>query len=77
MEVGRHPKITILSYSSLKRVKGKAGRFRVQIERKPRYVLEEKCNGCGLCWENCPSVVIPFKRRIKLGDAVIGSNVEK
>jgi len=32
--------------------------FKVKIKRKPAYIDWEKCNGCGLCTEKCPSKVI-------------------
>ena len=35
-------------------MEGKAGNFRVTLTKKPRYVLEDKCTGCGVCVENCP-----------------------
>lgn len=53
-DVARNPNIEILSYSELKDVKGYIGNFDVTIERKPRYVDEEKCVGCGECVEECP-----------------------
>ena len=35
-------------------MEGKAGNFKVTLTKKPRYVLEDKCTGCGVCVENCP-----------------------
>ena len=55
---GRHPNIQLLTYSELEEVKGSAGNFRVKVLRKPRYVDETKCTGCGLCAQHCP-VEIP------------------
>ncbi len=54
MDAGRHPNITLLSYSEVEEVAGYVGNFEVKIRRKPRYVLEDKCNACGLCLEVCP-----------------------
>ena len=51
VEVARHPNIEVLAYSEVKDVKGKIGNFKVKVLRKPRYVDEELCNGCGLCVE--------------------------
>ncbi len=53
-EVARHPNIELLTYSEVKRVTGKAGNFHVEVIRKPRYILEDKCSGCGDCSEVCP-----------------------
>ncbi|MFQ6076064.1 MAG: FAD-dependent oxidoreductase, partial [Candidatus Bathyarchaeia archaeon] len=56
VEVSRHPKVELLTYSGLSRVQpidgGKA--FRVEITRKPRYVDETMCTGCRTCVEKCP-----------------------
>lgn len=57
MDVGRHPKITLLAYSDVEKVEGELGQFKVTIRRKPRYVDESKCTGCGACAEKCPTVV--------------------
>ena len=46
-EVARHPNIELLTYSEVKRVTGRAGNFHVEVHRRPRYVLEDKCSGCG------------------------------
>jgi heterodisulfide reductase subunit A len=53
VEAGQHPNIEIISYSELDEIKGKAGDFKVKIRRKPRYVNEESCTGCGACAEVC------------------------
>jgi len=50
----RHPKIKILSYSEVKRVEGFIGNFKVLVEQKPRYVMADRCNGCGACSPECP-----------------------
>lgn len=51
----RHPRIKILTYSEVEEVKGFAGNFEVRIRKKARSVDENLCNGCGLCWEKCPT----------------------
>ncbi len=57
VEVGRHPNIQLLTYSEVESVTGEAGRFQVRIRRHAAYVDWEKCTGCGLCQEKCPSKV--------------------
>ncbi|MEE8402479.1 MAG: CoB--CoM heterodisulfide reductase iron-sulfur subunit A family protein [Candidatus Hydrothermarchaeaceae archaeon] len=52
--VSKHPDIELLVYSEVVLVEGEAGNFEITIKRHPRYVSEEKCNGCGLCAEVCP-----------------------
>jgi heterodisulfide reductase subunit A len=54
LETNRHPNIEILSYSEVVNVDGYIGNFRVQVKRKARFVLEDKCTGCGTCTEVCP-----------------------
>jgi heterodisulfide reductase subunit A len=51
---GRHPNITILTNTEITNLEGKAGNFKVGLKRKSRYIIEEKCNGCGLCAQKCP-----------------------
>jgi heterodisulfide reductase subunit A len=57
-EVAKHPNIELLTNCEVRRARGKAGNFKVRIQRKPRFVDEEKCKGCGKCAEVCP-VSIP------------------
>ncbi len=51
---GRHENITMLTHSELKKVEGKAGDFKVTLAKYSRYIVEEKCTGCGVCAEHCP-----------------------
>jgi len=55
VEAGRHPKIKLLVYSEVEEVKGYIGNFDVKIRKKASYVDWNKCTGCGLCQEKCPS----------------------
>jgi heterodisulfide reductase subunit A len=54
---GRHPNIQLITHSELEKVKGKAGNFQITILKHPRLVNVEKCTGCGLCAQNCPTEV--------------------
>jgi len=54
IECFRHPNITLLTYSEVQEVSGSAGDFTVKILKKPRFVNEEKCTGCGVCAQHCP-----------------------
>ena len=58
MDVGRHPRIELLTYSEVEEVSGYVGNFKVRVRRKARYVEEDECNVCGDCAEVCP-VVLP------------------
>ena len=53
----RHPNITVHTLSQLKHVEGEEGDFNVTVLKQPRSVDEEKCTGCGICAEKCPSKV--------------------
>ena len=35
-------------------MEGEAGDFQVTLMKKPRYIIEDKCTGCGTCAEYCP-----------------------
>jgi len=54
VDAARHPKIKLLTYAEVKEVNGFIGNFKVKVEKKPRYVIPERCNGCGLCAGVCP-----------------------
>lgn len=55
VEIGRHKDIEILTYSDVQRVQGGPGRFTVTLSKRPRFVDEAKCTGCGTCVANCPT----------------------
>jgi len=58
VDAGRHPNIRLLTYSEVKEVGREGKNFKVKILKKPRYVDEKKCTGCGACVPLCP-VEIP------------------
>jgi heterodisulfide reductase subunit A len=55
VEVFRHPNIELLTYHEVTKVEGEAGNFEVTVLKKPRYVDETKCKGCGKCAMKCPA----------------------
>ena len=67
VSVGRHPNITLLSYSEVEKVAGYVGNFTVTVRRKPRYVNEDLCTGCGTCIEKCPWKKLPSEFDLGLG----------
>jgi len=68
VSVGRHENITLLSYSEVESVSGYVGNFTVKVRRKPRYVDEATCTGCGTCVEKCPWKKIPSEFDLGLGN---------
>ena len=67
VEVYRNPNIKLLTHSEVKKVEGKAGDFNVTILKKPRYVDETKCKGCGDCASKCPKIEVPNLFDMNLG----------
>ncbi len=59
VSVGRHPNIKLMTYSEVENVAGYVGNFTVTVRRKPRYVNESLCTGCGTCIDKCPWKKIP------------------
>ncbi len=53
VDVGRHPNIELLTNSEVVKVEGDPGHFKVTVNKKPRYVDIDKCNGCGDCMDAC------------------------
>ena len=58
MALHEHKNITIYSFSELEEVSGYVGNFEVAIRKKAKSVIEDLCNGCGLCQEKCPTKVL-------------------
>ncbi|MFZ0243035.1 MAG: NAD(P)-binding protein, partial [Desulfobacterales bacterium] len=54
VEVAQNANIELLSYSEVKEVSGYIGNYTVTIRKKPRYVKEGICTGCGECAQVCP-----------------------
>jgi len=57
MDVGRHPRVKLLTYSEVENVAGYVGNFNVTIRKKARYVNEKECTACGECFKVCPIIV--------------------
>lgn len=54
IDVAKHSRITLLMNSEVQDVSGINGSFRVKVLKKPRFVDEKKCIGCGDCATKCP-----------------------
>lgn len=55
VEISRHKDIEIIMLSEVERITGEPGNFSVTLKKKPRYIDETKCTGCGACVSNCPT----------------------
>jgi heterodisulfide reductase subunit A len=54
VDTHKHENIDLITYAEVKEVDGYIGNFTVKVEKKPRYVDENLCTGCGSCSEVCP-----------------------
>jgi heterodisulfide reductase subunit A len=54
-EVLHHERIEVLTSAEVRRVKGSAGRFEVEVGLAPRFVDPAACIGCGQCSAHCPA----------------------
>ncbi|MCI5165528.1 MAG: FAD-dependent oxidoreductase, partial [Candidatus Electrothrix sp. GM3_4] len=52
--VGQHPNIELITHAEVEEVNGFVGNFKVKVHKKPRYVKEDLCTGCGDCAKVCP-----------------------
>jgi len=71
LDAGNHPNIRLLTYSEVRDIRQDGKDFRVKIVKKPRYVDEAKCTGCGVCAKLCPvEVANDFDERIGVRSAI-------
>ena len=67
VEVFRNPNIELMTYHEVKNISGEVGNFTVTVLKKPRYVDETKCKGCGDCATKCPKIEVPNVFDMSLG----------
>lgn len=66
VEVAQNPNIQLFTYSEVKEISGFIGNYTVTIQKKPRYIKEGICTGCGECEKACP-VSLPNEWDVGLG----------
>jgi len=67
VEVFRNPNIELMTYHEVKKVEGEPGNFTVTVLKKPRYIDDSKCKGCGDCATKCPKIEVPNYFDMNLG----------
>lgn len=73
VDTARHPNIELITNADLQKVDGQVGNFTVTLRKRPRYIDEEKCTGCGTCTNNCPvRNIAHFEEADELGKVELG-----
>ena len=67
VEVYRNSNIELMTYHEVTAISGEPGNFDVTILKKPRYIEEDKCKGCGDCATKCPKIQVPNIFDMNLG----------
>ena len=50
---------------------GEAGDFKVTLNKKPRYIIEDKCTGCAVCVDYCPvKIPDPYNQDLSANKAI-------
>jgi heterodisulfide reductase subunit A len=58
VEVFRNPNIELMTYHEVQKISGEPGDFTVTVLKKPRYIEESLCKGCGDCATKCPKIEV-------------------
>ena len=66
VSVGQHDNIRLVTFAEVVDISGHVGSFKVKIRKRARYVDVDKCNGCGLCYQECPAQTYPSERVLSL-----------
>ena len=59
VECMRDHNVDVLTLADVVDLQGEAGHFKIKVHQNPRGVDEDKCTGCGDCWQACPVRNIP------------------
>jgi heterodisulfide reductase subunit A len=61
VDVARHENIELMTCAEVTDVEGYVGNFKVKVTKKPKYVDEDACTGCGDCASACPYIKFPHE----------------
>jgi len=53
-DADRHKDVHLILGAAVEEITGEPGNFTVRVKKKPRYISEDDCVGCGDCVEVCP-----------------------
>ena len=57
---GRHENIFLMINTTVDKIEGDPGNFKVDLLQKSLLIDQEKCTGCGVCAQKCPVEAIDF-----------------
>jgi NADPH-dependent glutamate synthase beta subunit-like oxidoreductase/NAD-dependent dihydropyrimidine dehydrogenase PreA subunit len=60
LRTANHPKISIHTNTTIKSINSNPSGFSIKANKRPRFVKEDLCTGCGQCEKEC-SVTVQFK----------------
>ncbi|MDO8472310.1 MAG: CoB--CoM heterodisulfide reductase iron-sulfur subunit A family protein, partial [Dehalococcoidia bacterium] len=71
VEAYRNPNIEIITNATVLSLDGEAGNFNARVLKRPKYIDESKCVGCGNCARYCPvKIPDPFNQNISSTKAI-------
>ena len=54
VDAARQSRVDVRTYTEVEKVEGFVGNFKVTLREKAKYVIADRCNGCGECAKACP-----------------------
>ena len=54
VEISRHKDIEVITLADVEKIEREDGNIKIILNKRARFIDEEKCTGCGSCVSNCP-----------------------